>query len=233
MQLAVDRVHLCLGRLQQFLHRGGDLGLQVVLEHLTLVRGEQRPALGDLALKPRAEPVGALGAVLVDDADDQPVLARLGLRLVGECGEGAAEICEVVSDLGLDAVPGVVVIGHVGEQLFGAPRQAERRVDGPRRARVRQFRLGQRHRHQPGGAEALQVGDGLLAGAVALGQRGFIAERSLLRHGAGFAGNLQRLGGCLVGLFAGPHGAARGIELAFELVHLLADAALQRLQAHG
>ena len=53
-QLIVDALDLALGVTQQLLHGTGDLGLQVVLQHLALADREQLAALRDLACQARA-----------------------------------------------------------------------------------------------------------------------------------------------------------------------------------
>src|SRR5690606_6508340 len=74
-QFFVDRQHLLLGVAQQLVDGAGDFGLQVVLQHLSFAGGQQFPALRDFAGQARAQLVGALGPVLVDDADDQAEIA--------------------------------------------------------------------------------------------------------------------------------------------------------------
>ena len=70
MQFPVDGIDLPFGGLQQALDFGGDLGLQMVLQHGPFVRGEQFAALGDLFGEPRGEAVRAFAPVLVDDVHD-------------------------------------------------------------------------------------------------------------------------------------------------------------------
>ncbi len=77
MQFGVDGVDLALGVLQQFLNCGGDLGLQMILQHLALAGREQLPPLGNLRLKPEFKAIGSLGTVLIDNGDDKTIVGRL------------------------------------------------------------------------------------------------------------------------------------------------------------
>ena len=132
MQLLVDRFDLALRRLQEPLHLGGDLGLQVVFEQRALARRQELAALGDLGVEAGRQLIGALRTVLVDDAHDQAVVAGVCLGLMAERGEGATQFAIVVRDLALDARPRLVVVRHLREGLLGAAREAERRFDRPR-----------------------------------------------------------------------------------------------------
>ena len=105
VQFFVDRIALGFGRLQQALHLGGDLGLQMIFQDGALVRGEQFAALGDLFGEARGKAIRRFGPVLVDDVDDEPPIARFGLRLLAERAEGALQFCEVLGDLLAARVP--------------------------------------------------------------------------------------------------------------------------------
>ncbi len=89
LQFGVDVGQAPLGILQQPLHGGGDFRLQMVFQYFAFALGQQFAALPDFVGDARLDQVGALRPVLVNDGDDQAIVAGVGLRLVTERGQCA------------------------------------------------------------------------------------------------------------------------------------------------
>ena len=169
MQFLVDRIALGFGRLQQALDLGGDFGLQMVLQHGALVRGEQFAALGDLFGQARGKAVRPFGAVLVDDVDDQvpsrsvrPALWWPSAPRARCSSVRSSPICRCTRAQASSSS------SEVGQRLFGAAGQSERRIDRPWAAHVGQIGLRQRGRQQAGGREVLELRDRFGARLAAL-----------------------------------------------------------------
>ncbi len=105
----------------------------MLLEHLALARREQAPALGELGFDSPLEHVRALRPLLMDDAHDEAMVARLGGRRVTAHGHGVLQLREVAADVRLHARPIGILCRDARQGLFGTPGDAERGIDAPRR----------------------------------------------------------------------------------------------------
>ena len=230
VQLPVDGLHLRLGGAQQALDFCGDLGLEVVLEYLAFLCSEQFAALADVVGEPQRELVGALGAVVKNDVHDEAPVAGFGRRLVAERAQCALQFLQVFGDLPLHAGPAAFVVPNVGEGLFDATCQGQRRVDGPGAAQVGQIDVGQRGRQQAAVGKLLEACDGRGACFGVLGQRAFSGLALGAGTSAGFTGEAARFGGCTLGRIGGLHGLARVGQFAAQVINLGADGLAQRLE---
>ena len=230
VQLAVDGLDLALGGLQQALHFGGDLGLQVVLQHAALYRRQQLAALVDFIGQPGRQAIGPLGLVLVNDVHHQAPVAGLGRRLVAQRAQAALQLGQLFGDAALHPGPGLVVVGHRAEQLLGAARQAQRGVDGPGLGEIGHFKLRQRGGQQASGGKLLQPRHRQRPRLAAALQLGLGRSDLGAGHRAGFTGRAGGLAGHLEPALVCRHRQPGLAELALQLAHLGTDGLLQDLQ---
>ena len=188
MQLPVDSLHLGLGRAQEALDLGGDFRLQVILEHLAFLCGEQLAALVNVVGQPPRELVGSLGTIVKEDVDNETPVAGLGTRLVAKRAQGALQLLQILRDLPLHAGPDRLIVQDMHERLLDASCKRQSGINGPWAAQVGQFDVGQRRRQQAALRKMLQACDGDCACCRALGQRSL----GTFAHGAGARAGLCR-----------------------------------------
>jgi hypothetical protein len=233
VQLPVDGMELLFCPHQQTLDLGRDLGLQMILQHGPFLGRKQFGTLGDLLGEARGKTIRTLGAIPIDDVDDEAPVARFGRRLVAECAEGALQLRQFFVDLPLHARPRVVVVPEIRQRLLDSARQREGGINRPGARHVRQFDLRQCRPEQAGSGELLQPRNRLSPCFGALLQDRGGAFGSFTGDCAYLGRLAEGLVGKLQSAFPGFDGETGVGQFPLQLLDLGADRFAQRFEPGG